>query len=105
MTPNRRRLMKYLAKLFDLCALALSIVVALIMFSSPQGMTVAGSMAMRIKLGNCLVFALLLLMWHNLFIFCGLYVSKRFTTHFTQAVEVCKASTLAAATAIMSRRN
>ena len=104
MTPNRRRFMKYLAKLFDLCALAVSIVVALIMFSSPQGMTVAGSMAMRIKLGNCLVFALLLLMWHNLFIFCGLYVSKRLTTQVTQTVEACKATTLAAVLLLVSAR-
>jgi len=96
--------MKYLAKLFDLCALAVSIVVALIMFSSPQGMTVAGSMAMRIKLGNCLVFALLLLMWHNLFIFCGLYVSKRLATQTTQIVEACKATTLAAVFLLVSAR-
>jgi FlaA1/EpsC-like NDP-sugar epimerase len=104
MTPNRRRFMKYLAKLFDLCALVVAVVVALIAFSSPEGMTLAGSMAMRIKLGNCLVFALLLLMWHNLFIFCGLYVSKRLTTQLTQIVEVCKATTLAAALLFLSAK-
>ena len=96
--------MKYLSKLFDLCALVLAVVVALIVFSSPEGMTFAGSMAMRIKLGNCLVFALLLLMWHNLFIFCGLYVSKRLTTQLTQIVEVCKATTLAAALLFLSAK-
>src|ERR1039457_600786 len=97
MSPNnRRRFVKYLAKLFDLCALVVSIVVALIVFSSPQGMTLAGFMEMRIKLGNCLVFALLLLVWHNVFAFCGLYVSKRLTRQLTQIAEVCKATTLAA---------
>src|SRR5580692_4223826 len=95
MTPNRRRFLKYLAKLFDLCALVVSVVAALIL-SSPRGMTLAGSMAMRIKLGNCLVFALLLLMWHNLFVFCGLYVSKRLTRQLTQIGEVFKVTTLAA---------
>ena len=35
---------------------------------------------MRIKLGNCLLFALFLAIWHNLFVACGLYVSKRLTT-------------------------
>jgi exopolysaccharide biosynthesis polyprenyl glycosylphosphotransferase len=104
MTPNRRRFMKYLAKLFDLCALVVSVVVALIVFSSPGGMTLAGSMAMRIKLGNCLVFALLLLMWHNLFIFFGLYVSKRLTTQLTQIAEVCKATTLAAVLLVLSAK-
>jgi exopolysaccharide biosynthesis polyprenyl glycosylphosphotransferase len=96
MTPHRPRFVKYLAKLFDLCALTLSTVVALVIFSSPRGMTLAGSMEMRIKLGNCLLFALLLLVSHNVFIFCGLYVSKRLTRQFTQVVEVCKATVLAA---------
>jgi exopolysaccharide biosynthesis polyprenyl glycosylphosphotransferase len=95
---------KYLAKLFDLCALVASIVVALIVFSSPQGMTLAGLMEMRIKLGNCLVFALLLLVWHNVFIFCGLYVSKRLTRRLTQIAEVCKATTLAAFVLFVSAR-
>jgi exopolysaccharide biosynthesis polyprenyl glycosylphosphotransferase len=102
MTPNRRRFMKYLAKFFDLCVLAASIFVALIVFSSPKGMTLAGFMAMRIKLGNCLVFALLLALWHNLFIFCGLYISKRLTTHSAQILEVCKATMLAAAVLFLS---
>jgi exopolysaccharide biosynthesis polyprenyl glycosylphosphotransferase len=94
--------MKYLAKLFDLCALAASIVVALIVFSSHKGMTFAGFMEMRIKLGNCLVFALLLAVWHNLFIFCGLYVSKRLTTKRAQVLEVCRATMLAAAFLLLS---
>ena len=104
MTPNRRRFMKYLAKLFDLWALAISIVVALVWFSLPTGMTLAGFMAMRIKLENCLVFALLLLVWHNLFIFCGLYVSKRLTRQFTQVAEVSKATTLTAAFLLVSAK-
>jgi|HubBroStandDraft_1064217.scaffolds.fasta_scaffold05341_6 exopolysaccharide biosynthesis polyprenyl glycosylphosphotransferase len=96
MNLDKRRLIKDLAKLFDLWALVVSTVIALILCSSPKGMTLAGSMAMRIKLGNCLAFGLFLLVWHNTFIFCGLYVSKRFTTQFMQLVEVCKATTLAA---------
>ena len=52
MTPTRRRFMTYLAKLFDLCALAASTGFTLIVFSLPKGMTLAGFMAMRIKLGN-----------------------------------------------------
>ena len=96
MTPNRRRFAKYLAGLFDLCALTASIVITLIVSALPTGMTLADSMAMRIKLGNCLAFALLLVVWHNLFMLCGLYISKRLTRQFTQIVEVCRATTLAA---------
>jgi FlaA1/EpsC-like NDP-sugar epimerase len=95
--PLRRRFIKYLAKLFDLSALAVSIVFALIVFSSPKTMTFAGFVAMRIKLGNCLVFALLLFVWHNVFVFCGLYASKRLMKQRRQFVEVCRATTLASA--------
>jgi exopolysaccharide biosynthesis polyprenyl glycosylphosphotransferase len=96
MPPSRRRFIKYLAKLFDLWVLAVSIVVALIVFSPAKAITFAGFVAMRIKLGNCLVFALLLFVWHNIFVFCGLYASKRLTRQRTEFVEVCKATTLAA---------
>jgi exopolysaccharide biosynthesis polyprenyl glycosylphosphotransferase len=85
-----------LAKLFDLWVLTVSVVFALIVFSSPKAMTFAGFVAMRIKLENCLVFALLLFVWHNVFVFCGLYASKRLTRQRTQFVEVSKATTLAA---------
>src|ERR1700733_13756155 len=97
MTPNRRRFMKYLAKLFDLCALTASTGFLLIVFSLPRGMTLADFMAIRIRLGNGLAFALLIVMWHYLFISCGLYVSKRLTTPLAQVLEVCRATTLAAA--------
>jgi exopolysaccharide biosynthesis polyprenyl glycosylphosphotransferase len=101
MTRNRRPFMKYVAKLFDLCALAAAIVVALLAFSSPpgatiQGMTIAGFMATPIRLGNCLAFALVVALCHHLFIFCGLYVSKRLTSQRAQVLEVCKATALAA---------
>jgi exopolysaccharide biosynthesis polyprenyl glycosylphosphotransferase len=85
-----------LAGLFDLCALTASVVITLIVSALPTGMTLADSMAMRIKLGNCLAFALLLLVWHNLFMLCGLYISKRLTRQLTQIVEVFRATTLAA---------
>src|ERR1035438_4249073 len=97
MPSFRRRFIKYLAKLFDLCALSVSTIVALIVFASPKDMTLASFVAMRIRLGNCLVFALLLFVWHSAFVFCGLYVSKRLTRQLTQFVEVCKATSLAAA--------
>jgi exopolysaccharide biosynthesis polyprenyl glycosylphosphotransferase len=104
MTPNRRRFMQYLAKLFDIFALAASVVIALIVFSSSMGMTPENFLAIRIKLGNCLLFAALLALWHYLFIFCGLYISKRLTGPFAQIVEVCKATTLAAACLFLAAR-
>jgi exopolysaccharide biosynthesis polyprenyl glycosylphosphotransferase len=96
MVPNRPRFLKYVARIFDLCVLTISIVAALIATFPPKGIMLAGFLAMRIKLGNCLLFVLLLALWHQLFISCGLYVSKRLTTQRGQVLEVCKASTLAA---------
>jgi exopolysaccharide biosynthesis polyprenyl glycosylphosphotransferase len=91
---TRRRLMKHLAKVFDLCVLIAAFVSAGIIFSDE--VTFVGFMALRIKLSNCLLFALLLITWHNLFIMCGLYVSKRLTTTWAAILEVCKATLLAA---------
>jgi exopolysaccharide biosynthesis polyprenyl glycosylphosphotransferase len=96
MPPSRRLFIKYLAKIFDLSVLAASTIFVLIVYSSPKTLGFAEFVAIRIKLGNCLAFALLLFVWHNLFVFCGLYDSKRLTHRGTQLLEVCKASTLAA---------
>jgi hypothetical protein len=88
--------MKQVAKIFDLCALVGSFVVAtIILYSSSNDMTLAEFMAIRIKLGNCLLFAGLLGTLQSLFVFCGLYVSKRLTTRRVEILEVCKATLLA----------
>ena len=94
MIQSRRRFMKYLAKMFDLCVLITAFVSAGIALS--EGMTFTEFMAIRIKLGNFLLFGLLLILWHNLFIVCGLYASKRLTTAWAGILEVCKATLLAA---------
>lgn len=94
MIQTRRRFMKHLAKFFDLGVLTTAFVSAGIVLS--HGMTFTEFMAMRIKLSNFLLFALLLFLWHNLFVICGLYTSKRLTTAWAAVMEVCKATLLAA---------
>jgi len=96
--------MKYLARLFDLCILTTSIILVAMMLSTPKGMTLADFLAIRIKLGNVLLFALLLALWHNVFVSCGLYVSKRLTTQWAQILEVCKATTLSAGLLYLTAR-
>jgi len=86
--------MKYLAKVFDLCVLITAFVSAGIALS--DGMTLTEFMSIRIKLGNFLLFGLLLVLWHYLFIVCGLYNSKRLTTAWAAILEVCRATSLAA---------
>ncbi len=96
MTPSRRQFVTHVAKVFDLCALVISFFLATVVLYSPtKVLTLAGLMDLRIKLGNCLLFVLLLITWHCLFIVCGLYVSKRLTRLRVQVFEVVKATLLA----------
>ncbi len=105
MNSTRRQFLKSLAKLFDLCALVCSFMLAgVAVYSSPKGLTLSRLMAVRITLGNCLLFALLLIVWHNLFALCGLYVSKRLATRRTEILEVCKAAGLASVFLFLSAR-
>jgi len=95
---NKRQLMKHLAKIYDLAAIMTAFLFATFLLrSSHTGMTLTGFMTLRIKLGNCLLFALLLFAWYSLFAQCGLYVSKRLTRLAAEIMDVCKASLLAAA--------
>ena len=96
MISNRWRIVKHLAKLYDLSVFTASFVfVTAVLDSSSNGMTLASFMALRIKVGNCLLFALLLLVWHNFLILCGLYVSKRVISRLSEAYEVSKTTLLA----------
>jgi exopolysaccharide biosynthesis polyprenyl glycosylphosphotransferase len=98
MNSNKRLIMKNLAKLYDLGALIAAFLFATFVLQvSPAGMTLSQFMAVRIKLGNFLLFALLLVAWHNLFILCGLYASKRLTSRFAETYEVSRATILASA--------
>jgi exopolysaccharide biosynthesis polyprenyl glycosylphosphotransferase len=90
---SRRRLMQYVAKVFDLCVLITAFVSAGLALSN--GMTFAEFMGLRIKLSNFLLSGLLLILWHYLFIVCGLYTSKRLTTAWAAIFEVCGATVLA----------
>jgi exopolysaccharide biosynthesis polyprenyl glycosylphosphotransferase len=96
MISSRWRIMKHLAKLYDLSTfIAGFIFISFVLNSPSHRIQLADFMAVRIKLGNCVLFALLLLVWHNILILSGVYVSKRLVTRFTEAVDVCKATLLA----------
>ena len=61
MIPTRRQAAKYLAKIFDLCIVtAVFVFTAIVLDPHTSGMTLAECMAIRIQLGSCLLFALLL---------------------------------------------
>jgi exopolysaccharide biosynthesis polyprenyl glycosylphosphotransferase len=94
--------MKHTAKLYDMCALiGAFLFTTFVLLSSPKGLSLSEFMSFRIKLGNCLLFALLLLAWHNLFVLGGLYTSKRLTKRSVEAYGVAKATLLASAFLIL----
>ena len=98
MFPNKWRILKYAAKVFDVCVIiAAFLVTTFVLRSSEAGVSLSEFMAVKIKLGNCLLFALFLAACHNIFVLCGLYVSKRLTRRSTEIYGVCKATSLTAA--------
>src|ERR1700676_4964978 len=104
MIPSRRQFLKHMARVLYLCVLLFSFLFAGIAYSLPEGLTFTRLMALRITLGNCLLFALLFVAWHYLFVLCGLYVSKRMTGRVAEVLEVCKATLLACVLLICSAK-
>jgi exopolysaccharide biosynthesis polyprenyl glycosylphosphotransferase len=98
MVHTMRHILNYAMKVFDLCIMVSSFAFAtLLVFGSRNSFTFAAFMALRIKLSNILLFALLLIVWHIIFAACGIYVSKRLTTRRAEVIELHKATSLAAA--------
>jgi exopolysaccharide biosynthesis polyprenyl glycosylphosphotransferase len=83
-------------KLFDLCAMALSFGMATLWIAPKSSIvSVVEFLSMKVKLGNCVEFVALLIVWHTLFLACGLYRSKRLSTRMSESVEGIKATSLA----------
>jgi exopolysaccharide biosynthesis polyprenyl glycosylphosphotransferase len=98
MISNKWQILKHTAKLYDLCALITAFLAATFFLrSAPAGKSLSQFFEMRISIGNCLLFALLLLAWHNIFIWSGLYVSKRLVQRRTEVLEVAQATLIASA--------
>jgi exopolysaccharide biosynthesis polyprenyl glycosylphosphotransferase len=96
MISHHWRILRHAAKLYDMCVFVAAFLVApFALRSSPAGISLSEFMALRIKIGNCLLFAILLIAWHNLFALCGLYISKRLTRRSAELLNVSKATLIA----------
>jgi len=92
---NRRQLLLSVFKLFDLALLVGSFITAALPSLSEVGATsLSDFLSMRISVRNFVLFGCLLLLWHLLFSFFGLYRSKRFSSHGHEAIDVLKATSL-----------
>jgi len=83
-------------KLLDLGLLVLSLGLTTMLVVSHRGTLSFGQfLALRIKLGNFVLFALVLLVWHSILLLCGLYQSRRMSTRRSEAVDTLKATGMA----------
>jgi exopolysaccharide biosynthesis polyprenyl glycosylphosphotransferase len=92
---RRRKLLLRFFKTFDLALVFGSLVAAAVPSLSEIGATsLTDFLSMRISVRNFALFAGLLLLWHSLFSYFGLYKSKRLSGQRTEALDVWKATSL-----------
>ena len=96
MNHSTRRLFRDAMKLLDLGLLVVSLGLTTMLVVSHRGtLTFAQFLHLRIKLGNFVLFALMLLVWHSILLLCGLYQSRRMSTRRSEAIDTLKATGMA----------
>jgi exopolysaccharide biosynthesis polyprenyl glycosylphosphotransferase len=93
MNEAKRRLLLGVLKLFDVSLVFASFSFATILVISESG-TVSPSefLAMRIKVGNFVLFGVVLICWHILFSSCGLYETRRLSSRRSEVIDLLKAT-------------
>jgi exopolysaccharide biosynthesis polyprenyl glycosylphosphotransferase len=90
-----RRSLLNAAKCFDLGLVTFSFALATIMVArSQRSMSLTQFLEMRVKLSNCAIFSVALILAHVLFTFCGLYKSRRLSSKLAEILDGLKATTL-----------
>ncbi|HXA76181.1 MAG TPA: sugar transferase [Candidatus Acidoferrales bacterium] len=98
MNAAKRRFVLSGLKLFDISLLILSfgLASALVAYGD-EGVGLERFLSMRVKLSNCIAFVSIVLAWHMIFSFCGLYESRRLSARRAELVDVLKATALSSA--------
>jgi exopolysaccharide biosynthesis polyprenyl glycosylphosphotransferase len=95
MNEARRNLLLTGLKLFDLgLVLSAYALATIIVYHTPQGTTLSEFLSMRVKLGNLVLFSAAVFLWHLIFHQCGMYGSKRLSTHMSEILDALKVTTL-----------
>ncbi|HVI08124.1 MAG TPA: sugar transferase [Candidatus Binatia bacterium] len=81
-------------KLFDLAVVIFAFGLATVVVSQKSAVSLAEFLAMRVKIQNFLVFALLLLVWHQIYTLFGMYASRRLAGRWDEIFDILKATTL-----------
>jgi exopolysaccharide biosynthesis polyprenyl glycosylphosphotransferase len=95
MSNFRRKLLLDAFKLFDLGLMVLAfIVAALAVLHQNRDVSATEFFSMRVKVQNVAIFSLLVLTWHLIFSFSGLYASRRLSDRRKELFDVTKATFL-----------
>lgn len=90
----RRQVLLNSMKLFDLVAVMFAFGLAAVVVSQKATVSLAEFFAMRVKIQNFLVFAVLLLVWHQIYVLFGMYASRRLAGRWDETLDIFKATTL-----------
>lgn len=98
MNTIHRKILLLSLKLGDLAVATIAYgLAAYLLVLAGKSQSFSGFLSMRIKLANFLVFGVVLLVWHLINLFCGLYESKRIRDTKEIIAEELKATALTAA--------
>jgi exopolysaccharide biosynthesis polyprenyl glycosylphosphotransferase len=81
-----------------LMVLCFGLATALTVSGLPQSVSISAFLSMRVKVGNLVVLAVILLVWHTVFSIFGFYQSQRMSGSISLAFDAAKATTLSAIT-------
>jgi exopolysaccharide biosynthesis polyprenyl glycosylphosphotransferase len=90
----RRQVLLNSMKLFDLVAVMFAFGLAAVVVSQKATVSLGEFFAMRVKIQNFLVFAVLLLVWHQIYVLFGMYASRRLAGRWDETFDILKATTL-----------
>jgi exopolysaccharide biosynthesis polyprenyl glycosylphosphotransferase len=104
-TDAKRALLLRGLKLFDLGLLLVSYGLATVLVvASHPGPTLAEFLALRVKLGNLVLFSAVVLLWHVIFYICGMYGSMRLSSRLAVVLQALKSATLCSASLVAVAR-
>jgi exopolysaccharide biosynthesis polyprenyl glycosylphosphotransferase len=90
----RRKMLVNVFKLFDLGLMILAFMIASLAVFHRGGVTITEFFSMRVKMQNFVIFSLFVLVWHLIFGFSGLYVSRRLYESRAEVIDVVKATSM-----------
>jgi exopolysaccharide biosynthesis polyprenyl glycosylphosphotransferase len=96
MSTSRRVILLNVLKLVDLALMVGSfLLTTLLILRESNAMTFSDFLSMRIKIGNFVLFFVLLVLWHIVFSAFGLYDSRRMSGRTADAIDAFKAAMVA----------